>query len=212
MWQLTGAHVTDPTNASRTLLMDLETLDWNGELLRAMDIPRAMLPTIHPSSAARPYGYTCADGPFGEALPVCGILGDQQAAAVGQACFDSGEVKNTYGTGCFMLLNTGERIVPSVHGLLTTVCYQFGTEPTAYALEESIAIAGTLVQWLRDRLGLVTSAPEVEELARSVDDNGGVYFVPAFSGLYAPDWRDDARGIIAGLTGYANKGPSPARL
>ena len=206
VWQLTGAHVTDPTNASRTLLMDLETLDWNGELLRAMDIPRAMLPTIHPSSAARPYGYTCADGPFGEALPVCGILGDQQAAAVGQACFDSGEVKNTYGTGCFMLLNTGERIVPSVHGLLTTVCYQFGTEPTAYALEGSIAIAGTLVQWLRDRLGLITSAPEVEELARSVDDNGGVYFVPAFSGLYAPHWRDDARGIIVGLTGYANKG------
>ena len=205
-WQLTGAHVTDPTNASRTLLMDLETLDWSDELLRAMDIPRAMLPAIHPSSAARPYGYTCANGPFGVALPVCGILGDQQAATVGQACFDPGDVKNTYGTGCFMLLNTGERIVPSAHGLLTTVCYQFATEPAAYALEGSIAITGALVQWLRDNLGLISSAPEVENLARSVEDNGGVYFVPAFSGLYAPHWRDDARGIIAGLTGYANSG------
>jgi len=205
-WQLTGTHVTDPTNASRTLLMDLETLDWSDDLLQAMDIPRAMLPAIQPSSAATPYGHTDADGPFGTTLPVCGILGDQQAATVGQACFDAGEAKNTYGTGCFMLLNTGEQIVPSAHGLLTTVCYQFATEPTAYALEGSIAIAGALVQWLRDNLGLIASAPEVEELARSVDDNGGVYFVPAFSGLYAPHWRDDARGVIAGLTSYANKG------
>lgn len=207
VWKLTGgAHVTDPTNASRTMLMDLQRLDWDEEILAIMDIPRAMLPAIRPSSAPTPYGYTKEDGPFAARLPVCGILGDQQAATVGQACFAPGEAKNTYGTGCFMLLNTGEQIVQSEHGLLTTVCYQFADEPATYALEGSIAITGALVQWLRDSLGLIASAPEVETLAQTVADNGGMYFVPAFSGLYAPYWRDDARGVIAGMTGYINKG------
>jgi glycerol kinase len=211
VWNLTGgvsggAHVTDATNASRTMLMDLDTLCWNDEILATMHIPRAMLPEIRPSSAPEPYGLTTADGPFAGVLPICGILGDQQAATVGQACFAPGEAKNTYGTGCFMLLNTGERIVHSTHGLLTTVCYQFAAQPAVYALEGSIAIAGALVQWLRDNLGLISSASEIEALAQTVEDNGGIYFVPAFSGLYAPYWRDDARGVITGMTRYVNKG------
>jgi glycerol kinase len=207
VWQLTGGmHVTDVTNASRTLLMDLQRLDWDDEILAALDIPRRMLPNIVPSSATVPYGHTLTSGPFGAALPVCGLLGDQQAATVGQACFAPGEAKNTYGTGCFMLLNTGEEIVHSQHGLLTTPCYKLGDAPAVYALEGSIAITGALVQWLRDNLGLIGSAPDIEPLARTVSDNGGMYFVPAFSGLYAPHWRDDARGVIAGLTGYVNKG------
>jgi len=211
VWNLTGGtgggvHVTDPTNASRTMLMDLQRLDWDDEMLAIMDIPGAMLPEICPSSANEPYGFTRDDGPFAAALPVCGILGDQQAATVGQACFAPGEAKNTYGTGCFMLLNTGAEPVHSEHGLLTTVCYQFAGEPAVYALEGSIAITGALVQWLRDNLGLIASAPEVEVLAQTVEDNGGMYFVPAFSGLYAPYWQDDARGVIAGMTRYINKG------
>ena len=211
VWNLTGgphggAHVTDVTNASRTMLMNLDSTTWNDDILVAMSIPRAMLPHIRPSSDPGVYGQTAADGPFGGAIPVCGILGDQQAATVGQACFSPGEAKNTYGTGCFMILNTGSEIVPSQHGLLTTACYKFGDTPTVYALEGSIAITGALVQWLRDNLGLIQNAPEVETLAHTVDDNGGIYFVPAFSGLYAPYWRSDARGIIAGLTRYVNKG------
>jgi glycerol kinase len=211
IWWLTGgpgrgAHVTDVTNASRTLLMNLETLDWDPEILAALDIPREILPRIVPSSDPRAWGTTAVDGPFGEAIPVCGDLGDQQAALVGQACFEPGESKNTYGTGCFMLLNTGTKIVPSKSGLLTTLGYLFGEGPAVYALEGSIAITGALVQWLRDNLGLIRSSAEVEDLARSVDDNGGIYFVPAFSGLFAPYWRSDARGVIAGLTRYVNKG------
>jgi glycerol kinase len=211
IWWLTGgpgrgAHVTDVTNASRTLLMNLETLDWDPEILAALDIPREILPRIVPSSDPRAWGTTAVDGPFGEAIPVCGDLGDQQAALVGQACFEPGECKNTYGTGCFMLLNTGTKIVPSKSGLLTTLGYRFGEGPAVYALEGSIAITGALVQWLRDNLGLIRSSAEVEDLARSVDDNGGIYFVPAFSGLFAPYWRSDARGVIAGLTRYVNKG------
>lgn len=211
VWNLTGGpnggvHITDVTNASRTMLMDLDGTHWDDDILAAMGIPKAMLPDIRPSSDPAIYGHTLPDGPFGAAIPVCGILGDQQAATVGQACFSPGEAKNTYGTGCFMILNTGPEIVPSKHGLLTTTCYKFGDEPTVYALEGSIAITGALVQWLRDNLGLISNAPEVETLAKSVDDNGGVYFVPAFSGLYAPYWKDDARGVIAGLTRYVNKG------
>ncbi len=206
LWHLTGGpaggvHVTDVTNASRTLLMDLATLDWDDDLLGAIGVPRAMLPEIHSSSEVYGEGVGPALG-----VPVAGILGDQQAALFGQACYDVGEAKNTYGTGCFMLLNTGEELVPSVSGLLTTVGYRLGDAPAVYALEGSIAIAGALVQWLRDNLGLIESAPDIEALAASVDDNGGVYFVPAFSGLFAPYWRSDARGVIAGLTRYANKG------
>jgi glycerol kinase len=206
LWHLTGGasggvHVTDVTNASRTLLMDLETLDWDDELLAAIGVPRAVLPEIRSSSEV----YGTAIGPA-EGVPIAGILGDQQAALFGQACYDVGEAKNTYGTGCFMLLNTGEQLVPSVSGLLTTVGYQLGGAPAVYALEGSIAIAGALVQWLRDNLGLIESAHEVEALAGTVEDNGGVYFVPAFSGLFAPYWRSDARGVIAGLTRYATKG------
>ncbi len=209
IWNLTGGpkggvHVTDVTNASRTMLMNLDTLRWNEDIAATMDIPLSMLPEIR--SSAEVYGYTQTDGPFGERLPVCGDLGDQQAATVGQACFSPGEAKNTYGTGCFMLLNTGTEIVPSRHGLLTTLCYRFGDRPAVYALEGSIAITGALVQWLRDNLRLIDSAPEVEALARTVPDNGGVYFVPAFSGLYAPYWKDNARGVIVGLTRYANRG------
>jgi glycerol kinase len=211
IWQLTGGpqggvHITDVTNASRTMMMDLASLDWDAKVLEALHIPRQMLPQIHPSSVRTPWGMTAVDGPFGSRIPVCGALGDQQAALAGQACFSQGEAKNTYGTGCFLLLNTGERIVPSQHGLITTVAYQFGSQPAIYALEGSIAIAGALVQWLRDNLGLIASASEVETLARSVDDNGGVYFVPAFSGLFAPYWRSDARGVIVGLTRFANRG------
>jgi glycerol kinase len=211
IWNLTGgpnggAHVTDVTNASRTMLMDLDGTHWDDRILNTMGIPRSMVPEIRPSSDPNIYGYTLPDGPFGGRLPVCGDLGDQQAATVGQACFSPGEAKNTYGTGCFMILNTGTEIVPSESGLLTTTCYKFGNEPTVYALEGSIAITGALVQWLRDNLKLIDSAPEIENLAKTVDDNGGVYFVPAFSGLFAPYWRSDARGAIVGLTRYVNRG------
>jgi glycerol kinase len=210
IWWLTGgpeggAHVIDVTNASRTLLMDLETLDWAPEILEILGLPESMLPEIRPSSALRPYGFTERDGPFGEALPVTGDLGDQQAALVGQTCFTPGEAKNTYGTGCFMLLNTGTEIVPSESGLLTTLGYQFGDAPAIYALEGSIAITGALVQWLRDNLDFFDRAPQIEALAREVDDAGGMYVVPAFSGLFAPYWRSDARGVMVGLTRYINK-------
>ncbi|MDX1412767.1 MAG: glycerol kinase GlpK [Candidatus Promineifilaceae bacterium] len=207
IWNLTGgSHVTDVTNASRTMLMNLETLDWDDEILGIMGIPKQMLPKIVASSDPATWGNTLADGPFGGEIPVSGDLGDQQAATVGQACFSPGEAKNTYGTGCFMIMNTGTQIVPSESGLLTTLCYKFGDEPAVYALEGSIAITGALVQWLRDNLNLIGTAPEIEELAKTVDDNGGIYFVPAFSGLFAPYWRSDARGAIVGLTRYVNKG------
>ena len=205
-WNLTGGvdggvHVTDVTNASRTMLMNLETLDWDDEILGIMGIPRNMLPAIKASSTV----YGTARGDLA-GIPVAGILGDQQAAMVGQTCYSPGEAKNTYGTGCFMLLNTGTEIVQSKNGLLTTLCYKFGDEPAVYALEGSIAITGALVQWLRDNLGMFTTSAEVEALAKLVDDNGGIYFVPAFSGLFAPYWRSDARGVIVGLTRYVNKG------
>ncbi|MEH1012836.1 glycerol kinase GlpK [Micromonospora sp. CPCC 206060] len=201
IWKLTGRHVTDVTNASRTLLMDLRTLDWDPELLAALDIPAAMLPEIR--SSAEVYG--TAGSPL-DGVPVASALGDQQAALFGQTCFRPGEGKCTYGTGSFLLLNTGATPVASQHGLLTTVGYRIGAEPATYALEGAIAVTGSLVQWLRDNLGLISSAPEIEELARSVDDNGGCYIVPAFSGLFAPHWRSDARGVIAGLTGYITRG------
>jgi glycerol kinase len=209
IWNLTGgprggAHVTDVTNASRTMLMNLETLSWSETIAKEMTIPMSMLPEIRPSSQV--YGYTQEDGPFGGKIPVAGDLGDQQAATVGQACFSPGEAKNTYGTGCFMILNTGTKIVPSKSGLLTTLCYKFGDEPAVYALEGSIAITGALVQWLRDNLDFFDFSPHIEDYAKSVEDNGGVYFVPAFSGLFAPYWRSDARGVIAGLTRYVKKG------
>jgi glycerol kinase len=209
IWNLTGgpnggAHVTDVSNASRTMLMDLDGIHWDDKILAAMTIPKSMLPEIRPSSAQ--YGHTLADGPFGGRIPVAGDLGDQQAAMVGQACFSPGEAKNTYGTGCFMLLNTGTKIVPSKSGLLTTACYKFGDSPTVYALEGSIAITGALVQWLRDNLKLIEKSTDVEALAKTVEDNGGIYFVPAFSGLFAPYWKSDARGVIAGLTRYVNRG------
>lgn len=211
IWWLTGgpgggAHVTDVTNASRTLLMNLETLQWDEDILAAMEIPAQVLPRIVPSIDPNTWGHTRKNGALGATIPVCGALGDQQAALVGQTCFAKGEAKNTYGTGCFLLLNTGTRPVPSRHGLLTTVSYQRRGEKPVYCLEGSIAIAGALVQWLRDNLGLIRSAPEVEELAATVDDNGGIYFVPAFSGLFAPYWRSDARGVIAGMTRFINKG------
>lgn len=210
IWNLTGgpdggAHVTDVTNAGRTLLMDLSTLDWDDDLLRVMRVPRAALPRIVPSLDRSPWGVTRRDGPFGGEVPVCGCLGDQHAALLGQACFAPGESKNTYGTGCFMLLHTGNTPVHSARGLLTTVAYKLGDEPPCYALEGSVAVAGSLVQWLRDNLGLIADSSEIESLARSVPDNGGVYFVPAFAGLFAPHWRGDARGTIVGLTGFANK-------
>jgi glycerol kinase len=189
------------TNASRTMLMNLQSLDWDEEILRLLDIPRSMLPEIRSSSEV----YGSAGGVFGD-IPVAGILGDQQAALFGQTCYASGEAKNTYGTGCFMLLNTGEEPVFSRHGLLTTLGYKIGSQPAVYALEGSIAIAGALVQWLRDNLGVIQRSADVEELARTVEDSGGIYFVPAFSGLFAPYWRSDARGIIAGMTRYVNKG------
>jgi len=201
IWNLTGAHVTDVTNASRTLLMDLETLDWDEETLRLLGIPRSMLPRIGSSSEV--YGH--ARGALG-GIPVAGDLGDQHAALFGQTCFLPGEAKNTYGTGCFMLMNTGETPVPSRNGLLTTLAYKIGTQPAVYALEGSIAITGALVQWLRDNLGLIESSSDVVTLAQTVDDNGGIYFVPAFSGLFAPYWRSDARGAIVGMTRYVNKG------
>ncbi|MDW8408392.1 MAG: glycerol kinase GlpK [Anaerolineae bacterium] len=206
IWNLTGGangglHVTDVTNASRTLLMNLATLDWDADILKVMDIPRAMLPRIVSSSAA--YGEARVGLP---GVVIAGDLGDQQAALVGQTCFEPGEAKNTYGTGCFMLLNTGQHIVRSQNGLLTTVGYKLGDAPAAYALEGSIAITGALVQWLRDNLGLIEKSADIEALARTVNDNGGIYFVPAFSGLYAPYWRSDARGVIVGLTRFINKG------
>ncbi|GAA4536071.1 glycerol kinase GlpK [Amycolatopsis samaneae] len=205
LWNLTGGigggeHVTDPTNASRTMLMDLETLDWDDELLSFFDIPRRMLPEIRPSSNPGFFGLTRADGPLGGVVPITGDLGDQQAATVGQVCFRPGEAKNTYGTGNFLLLNTGHELVRSKHGLLTTLCYQFGDEKPVYALEGSIAVTGSAVQWLRDQLGIISGASQSEALAREVADNGGIYFVPAFSGLFAPYWRSDARGAIVGLT------------
>ena len=211
IWHLTGgagggAHVTDVTNASRTLLMDLNTLDWDEEILTVMGIPRQILPRIVPSSDRNTWGHTLKQGPLGAAVPVCGALGDQQAALVGQTCFGVGEAKNTYGTGCFMLLNTGTEPVVSKHGLLTTVGYRVDDQPAIYCLEGSIAMAGALIQWLRDNLGLIDQAPEVEALARTVEDNGGAYLVPAFSGLFAPYWRSDARGVLVGLTRYVNKG------
>jgi len=206
IWNLTGGvnggvHVTDVTNASRTMLMNLETLDWDPDILSLMGIPRSMLPAIKASSAV--YGKAVGDL---AGVPVAGDLGDQQAALFGQTCFSAGEAKNTYGTGCFMLLNTGTKVVPSKSGLLTTLGYKIGDQPAVYALEGSIAITGALVQWLRDNIGLIKTSPEIEELAATVEDNGGVYFVPAFSGLFAPYWKNEARGVIAGLTRYVNKG------
>jgi glycerol kinase len=188
------------------MLMDLDGTHWDDNILKIMTVPKSMLPEIRPSSDPKIYGYTVPSGPFGGRIPVCGDLGDQQAAMVGQACFSPGEAKNTYGTGCFMLLNTGPKIVPSKSGLLTTACYKFGDEPTVYALEGSIAITGALVQWLRDNLKLIETSSDVENLARTVEDNGGIYFVPAFSGLFAPYWKSDARGVIAGMTRYVNRG------
>ncbi|MFN3309430.1 MAG: FGGY family carbohydrate kinase, partial [Anaerolineales bacterium] len=196
----------DVTNASRTMLMNLKTLDWDDEILETMDIPRQILPRIVPSSPLEPYAYTLPNGPFGGSIPICGDVGDQQAALIGQTCYEVGEAKNTYGTGCFMLMNTGGQIVHSKKGLLTTLAYQIGNSPATYALEGSVAITGALVQWLRDNLGIISSSQEVEALARTVEDNGGIYFVPAFSGLFAPYWRSDARGVIVGLTRYVNKG------
>ncbi|MGN6598318.1 MAG: glycerol kinase GlpK [Actinomycetales bacterium] len=205
IWNLTGgteggSHVTDPTNASRTMLMNLETLDWDDELLSFFNIPRQMLPEIRPSSDPRGYG-EIKRGPLA-GVPLTGDLGDQQAATVGQVCFSPGEAKNTYGTGNFMLLNTGNEVVRSKNGLLTTVCYKFGDDAPVYALEGSIAVTGSAVQWLRDQLGIISGASQSESLARQVEDNGGIYFVPAFSGLFAPYWRSDARGAIVGLSRF----------
>jgi glycerol kinase len=208
LWNLSGGvrggvHFTDVTNASRTLLMNLETLDWDDELLLNFEIPRSILPAIKSSSEI--YAHTDPAGPLGSAIPIAGIVGDQQAAMVGQACFERGESKTTYGTGNFALLNTGTEIVRSKNGLLTTVCFKFGNEPTRYALEGSVAVTGSAIQWLRDQLQVITAAPDIEGLASSVSDNGGVYFVPAFSGLFAPYWRSDARGAVVGLTRAATK-------
>ena len=206
IWNLTGGlHVTDVTNASRTMLMNLETLDWDDELLAFFDIPRGMLPPILPSSSPTGFGSTTASGPMGAQVPVTAAIGDQQAAMIGQVCLDAGEAKNTYGTGNFLLLNTGRSLVRSSNGLLTTVCFQLADQAPVYALEGSVAITGSGVQWLRDQLGIIESADEVEALAASVEDNGGVHFVPAFSGLFAPYWRADARGAVVGLTRYSNK-------
>jgi len=207
LWNLTGGtdggvHATDVTNASRTLLMDLETLDWDAALLSAFDVPSAMLPRI--ASSSEVLGSVRSPAVLG-GVPVAGILGDQQAATFGQAAFDAGQSKNTYGTGNFLIVNTGTDIVPSRHGLITTVAYKLADAPPAYALEGSIAVTGSLVQWLRDNLGIIESASDIEALAASVPDNGGAYIVPAFSGLFAPYWRPDARGAIVGLTRYVNK-------
>jgi glycerol kinase len=213
IWNLTGEHITDVTNASRTMLMNINTLDWDEEILSILDIPRAVLPKIKSSSEI--YGHVRArfsrPGLGGETqplqgVPISGDLGDQHAALFGQTCFSAGEAKNTYGTGCFMLMNTGEKPVPSKSGLLTTMGYKIGDAPAVYALEGSIAITGALIQWLRDNLGLIQSSAEVEALAKSVEDNGGIYFIPAFSGLFAPYWKSDARGAIVGMTRYVNKG------
>jgi len=208
LWNMTGGtnggiHVTDVTNASRTMLMDLKTLQWDAQIAADMGVPMSMLPEIRSSSEI--YGRGRQGGMVPD-IPIAGILGDQQAATFGQACFEVGMAKNTYGTGNFMLINTGEEIVPSENGLLTTVCYKIGDQKPIYALEGSIAVTGSLVQWLRDNLGIISSAPEVEVLADTVEDNGGAYFVPAFSGLFAPHWRSDARGALVGLTRFVNKG------
>ncbi len=208
LWNLSGGvrggvHYTDVTNASRTLLMNLETLDWDDELLGYFDVPRSILPAIKSSSEI--YAQTDPAGPLGTAIPISGIVGDQQAAMVGQACFERGKSKTTYGTGNFALLNTGTEIVRSKNGLLTTVCFKFGNEPARYALEGSVAVTGSAIQWLRDQLQIISSAPDIEGLASSVTDNGDVYFVPAFSGLFAPYWRSDARGVVVGLTRAATK-------
>ena len=208
IWNLSGGpkggvHVTDVTNASRTMLMDLRKLAWDEHICNDMDVPMAMLPQIR--SSAEVYGH-CRPTGILAGIPIAGDLGDQQAATFGQACFATGQAKNTYGTGNFMLLNTGEEAVSSKNGLLTTVCYQLGENKPVYALEGSIAMTGSLVQWLRDNMGLISTAPEIEQLAASVEDNGGAYFVPAFSGLFAPHWRSDARGALVGLTRYVNKG------
>jgi glycerol kinase len=202
LWKLTGRHATDVTNAGRTMLMGLESLEWEDGLIDAFGVPRGSLPEIVPSIGA--VGLV-QSGPLA-GVPVTGILGDQQAALFGQGCFAPGDAKNTYGTGCFMLLNTGPEPVASTRGLLTTVAYKAGSEPARYALEGSVAVAGSAVQWLRDNLGLIDSAAEIEDLAKSVPDNGDVYFVPAFSGLFAPHWRTDARGLIAGLTSFSRSG------
>jgi glycerol kinase len=207
LWNLTGGvdggqHITDVTNASRTMLMDLETLDWDPELLSFFGIPQSMLPTIVPSSHATAYQRTRPDGPFGGEVTISGDLGDQQAAMVGQVCLSEGEAKNTYGTGNFLLLNTGENLCRSSNGLLSTVCYQFGDAAPVYALEGSIAVTGSAVQWLRDQLQIIRDAAEIETLARQVDSSSQVYFVPAFSGLFAPYWRSDARGVIVGLSRF----------
>ncbi|HVM71023.1 MAG TPA: glycerol kinase GlpK [Anaerolineales bacterium] len=211
IWWLTGgpkggAHVSDVTNASRTLLMDLSSLDWDDEILRILSIPRQMLPRIVPSSDSQPWGLTSKDGPFGQMIPVCGDLGDQQAALVGQACYQPGDAKTSYGTGSFTLLNTGTSKIWSKNGLLTTVAFKMGNAPVVYALEGSNAIAGALLEWLRDNLGIIHKTSEIEDLAKMVHDNGGVYFVPAFYGLLSPHWRSDARGIVVGLSRYVNKG------
>lgn len=200
IWHLTGLHITDVTNASRTQLMDLRTLAWDDEILEILSIPKQMLPDIRSSSEVYGMASVALEG-----VPVAGDLGDQHAALVGQTCFAPGEAKNTYGTGCFMLMNTGDKLFTSTYGLLTTVAYQFGNQPVQYALEGSVAIAGALVQWLRDNLGIIEKSADIETLAASVDNNGGVYFVPAFSGLYAPYWKADARGVIAGMTRYVTK-------
>ncbi|MEU5715698.1 glycerol kinase GlpK [Streptomyces sp. NPDC020403] len=207
LWNLTGGpnggvHATDVTNASRTMLMNLETLDWDDELLDIFGIPRSMLPSIHPSSDAEAYGTCRTSRPLNAAVPITGVLGDQHAATVGQVCFAPGEAKNTYGTGNFLVLNTGNELVRSRNGLLTTVAYQFAGSPAVYALEGSIAVTGAAVQWLRDQLKIISTAADSEQLARSVEDNGGMYFVPAFSGLFAPYWRSDARGAMVGLARY----------
>ncbi|KAF0697865.1 Aste57867_11487 [Aphanomyces stellatus] len=204
LWKLSGGkvHATDVSNASRTNLMDLQTLQWSDELLAICDIPKSILPEIRSSSEV--YAHTPADFVLPN-VAISGMLGDQQAALFGQTCFEAGQAKNTYGTGCFFMMNTGEKIIPSKKGLLTTVGYKLGNEPTVYALEGSVAVAGKVIQWLRDNIKMITKPSEIEGLARAVDDNGGCYFVPAFSGLYAPYWRDDARGVICGLTGFVTR-------
>ncbi len=211
IWWLTGgpkggAHVTDVTNASRTLLMDLKTLRWDQEILTILGIPEQILPRIVPSIDHRTWGHTRKNGPFQATIPICGALGDQQASLVGHTCFEVGETKNTYGTGCFLLHNTGEKIVASQQGLLTTVAYQVRGQNPVFCLEGSVAVAGALVQWLRDNLGIIQAAPEIEKLALSVENNGGAFIVPAFSGLFAPYWRSNARGAIMGLTRFVSNG------
>nr|HPI04351.1 glycerol kinase GlpK [Candidatus Goldiibacteriota bacterium] len=205
IWNLTGVHATDVSNASRTMLMNIETLQWDKSMLYQLGVPESILPKICPSSSAAAYGVTKKDGVFKTSIPVTGCLGDQQAALFGQACYEEGDAKNTYGTGCFLLLNTGNKPIISSNGLITTAGYLIEGEPPVYALEGSVAVAGSLVQWFRDKLGIISSAPEINKLAESVEDNGGVYFVPAFSGLFAPHWRSDARGLIIGLTHFTGR-------